>query len=286
MKETIGLLHPGEMGSALGRGLLGAGHRVVTSVTGRGARTVARASQFENLATLAAVVAQAEVIVSVVDPLGALALAEDVAKVAQGRRLVYVDANALSHGDMLRVAAVLEGAGVQCVDGCIFGSSTRFVDCKMFFAGAGAGDMAELFRPVVASQVLGAEVGVASRFKVTYSTLVKGLAALFFEVGASAETQRLLEPLLAAFDELPSVGELLRVIVPTYINHAPRRARELAAAADEFQALGIEPRMAGAASSTIERIAGADLSALDAGSRTLEDTIKALVQAGVLKTLA
>lgn len=83
--KTTGLLHGSEMGSALGRGLLAAGHRVVTCVTERGSRTRSRAYLFDNLASIAAVVANADVMICVVDPLGALALAEDVARMAAGR---------------------------------------------------------------------------------------------------------------------------------------------------------------------------------------------------------
>lgn len=103
----------------------------------------------------------------------------------------------------------------------------------------------------------------------------------------AAEMKSLLEPLLAAFDQLLSVGELVCITVPTNVGHAHRRARELAAAVEVLRALGIEPRTAEAASETIERIAGADLSALEASaSRTLERTICALVHARALMTPA
>jgi 3-hydroxyisobutyrate dehydrogenase-like beta-hydroxyacid dehydrogenase len=44
---TIGLLHPGEMGAAVGRCLAGAGHRVLWVPEGRGPASAARAEAAE-----------------------------------------------------------------------------------------------------------------------------------------------------------------------------------------------------------------------------------------------
>lgn len=55
MKKTIALLHPGEMGAAIGAGLIERGHRVVWASAGRGASTRTRAQNagLEDVATLA-----------------------------------------------------------------------------------------------------------------------------------------------------------------------------------------------------------------------------------------
>ena len=44
-ETTIGLLHPGEMGAAVGKCLAGAGHRVLWAPEGRGAATKERAEE-------------------------------------------------------------------------------------------------------------------------------------------------------------------------------------------------------------------------------------------------
>lgn len=53
--KTIALLHPGEMGAAIGAGLVARGHRVVWAPAGRGAATRKRAenSGLEDVETLA-----------------------------------------------------------------------------------------------------------------------------------------------------------------------------------------------------------------------------------------
>ena len=44
MNKVIGLLHPGEMGAAVGRCLAGRGHEVLWAAEGRGPDTAARAA--------------------------------------------------------------------------------------------------------------------------------------------------------------------------------------------------------------------------------------------------
>ncbi|MBO0877960.1 MAG: NAD(P)-binding domain-containing protein, partial [Pseudonocardia sp.] len=72
--KRIGLLSPGEMGSAIGARLVDAGHRVVWASAGRGAATAARAKQarLEDTGTVAALVAGSDVVLSVVPPQFAL----------------------------------------------------------------------------------------------------------------------------------------------------------------------------------------------------------------------
>lgn len=53
--QSIALLHPGEMGAAIGAGLVARGHRVLWVSAGRGAATRKRAAHcgLEDVATLA-----------------------------------------------------------------------------------------------------------------------------------------------------------------------------------------------------------------------------------------
>jgi predicted dinucleotide-binding enzyme len=87
--KTVALLHPGEMGAAVGACLKAAGHRVVWSSERRSAATRARASAFEDRGTLEAALAGADVVFSVCPPHGAAALARAVA--AAGYRGVFVE---------------------------------------------------------------------------------------------------------------------------------------------------------------------------------------------------
>ena len=94
--STVGLLHPGEMGSAVGATLVAGGARVLWSPEGRGPATRTRAAELglEASGSLARVTAAAGVIVSVTPPHAALAQAREVA--ALGFHGIYVDANAVA----------------------------------------------------------------------------------------------------------------------------------------------------------------------------------------------
>src|SRR3979490_3636691 len=92
--KTAALLHPGEMGAAIGAGVGGRGLRVVWASAGRSAatRTRARAAGLEDLGPLERALDVADIVLSVCPPHGALALAREVA--GHGFRGGYIDANA------------------------------------------------------------------------------------------------------------------------------------------------------------------------------------------------
>src|SRR6266536_3275034 len=122
---TVGLLHPGEMGATVGATVVGGGARVLWASEGRSRATRARALEIglEDAGTLASVVRATRVILSVVPPPGALALARAVA--ALGFRGLYVDANAVAPDTAREIGRVVEAAGARFVDGGIIGPATR-----------------------------------------------------------------------------------------------------------------------------------------------------------------
>ena len=103
---TIGLLHPGEMGAAIGRCLVERGHTVLWVPQGRGPATARRAAAagLTDAGTLAALLERAEVVMSVCPPHAALAVAESAAGFG-GR---YVDANAIAPQTTRAVADVVQ----------------------------------------------------------------------------------------------------------------------------------------------------------------------------------
>jgi 3-hydroxyisobutyrate dehydrogenase-like beta-hydroxyacid dehydrogenase len=190
-KPTICVLHPGEMGSAVGRAARTAGARVLWSSTGRGEATRRRAAEagLEDAGTLAAALGAAEIALSVCPPHAALDVARSVA--AQGFRGLFVDANAVAPEKARRLAAIVEGAGARFVDGGIVGpppsagSSTR-----LYLSGEGARRVAELFEGTpLGTIVLDAPVGAASAVKMCYAAWTKGSATLLLAVRTLAETE-------------------------------------------------------------------------------------------------
>src|SRR5436190_430167 len=109
-RTTVGLLHPGDMGSAVGATLLAGGARVLWASEGRSAATRARAREvgLEDADTLEAVARASRVILSVVPPHGAAELARAVA--ALGFRGLYVDANAVAPSTALAIAESVDAA--------------------------------------------------------------------------------------------------------------------------------------------------------------------------------
>src|ERR1035437_7417436 len=149
---TIGLLHPGEMGAAVGQCLAEGGHEVLWVPEGRGPVSAARAAAAGmDGVDLAGLVASAEVILSVCPPHAALAVARQVAGAGFGG--LYVDANAISPATAREGAGVVAGGGgAGYVDGGIIGTppvAPGFI--RLYLSGPRAGELLKLFdgSPVV-----------------------------------------------------------------------------------------------------------------------------------------
>src|SRR5690349_3721078 len=107
---VVGLLHPGEMGSVVGACVDG---EVIWASEGRSEETRARAAAFRDAGTIASLVAESEVILSICPPHAAI----DVARACRGFAGIYVDANAISPRRAQEVAALQP----RFVDGGIVG---------------------------------------------------------------------------------------------------------------------------------------------------------------------
>ena len=200
-ETTIGVLHPGEMGAAIGAVLRGAGHDVVWASSGRSSATARRAEAagFDDAGTVAEVVRRSGVIVSVCPPHAAL----DVAREVAGFGGVYVDANAVSAPTSRAVGGAIAEAGGTYVDGGIIGSPpTAAGTTRLYLSGADAPAVAELFDgTIVDARVLSGRIGDASTMKMVFAAWTKGAAALLLDVRALARETGLEEALLADWNE-------------------------------------------------------------------------------------
>ncbi len=196
---TVGLLHPGEMGATVGTTVVGGGARVLWASEGRSNATRSRALEIglEDAGTLASVVRASRVILSVVPPHGALALARAVA--ALGFRGLYVDANAVAPDTAREIGRVVEAAGARFVDGGIIGPATRTRGTtRIYLAGPPAREIALLFGagPIDAI-VLDAPNGAASALKMAFAGWNKGSQALLAAIRAFALAEGVDAALLA-----------------------------------------------------------------------------------------
>ena len=197
--RTVGLLHPGEMGSAVGATLVAGGARVLWASEGRSAATRARAAELglEDAGTIGSVARTSEVIVSVAPPHGALEVARAVA--ALGFHGVYVDANAVAPGTGREIGAVVEKAGARFVDGGIIGPANRKPGAaRIYLSGQGAAAVASLFAAgPIDAVVLDAPAGAASALKMAYAGWTKGSQALLAAMRAFAIAEGVEAALLA-----------------------------------------------------------------------------------------
>jgi 3-hydroxyisobutyrate dehydrogenase-like beta-hydroxyacid dehydrogenase len=118
---TIALLHPGEMGAAVGACLVSRGVRVVWASENRSAATSQRAEAagFEDLGSLPCALAASDAVLSICVPSGAFELAQQVA--AHAFKGIYIDANAISPAHSREIGQLVESAGASFVDGGIIG---------------------------------------------------------------------------------------------------------------------------------------------------------------------
>jgi len=197
VNKVIGLLHPGEMGAAVGRCLTGRGHEVLWVSQGRGPATAARAAAagLSDAGTVAALAARAEVIISVCPPHAAL----DVAWAVHGFGGLYVDANAVSPGTAREVARLICESGGRYVDGGIIGlPSDQPGATRLYLSGADAEQVAALFAGTpLDARVISGSATAASAVKMAYAGWTKGTAALLLSVRALAREQGVEDALLA-----------------------------------------------------------------------------------------
>jgi 3-hydroxyisobutyrate dehydrogenase-like beta-hydroxyacid dehydrogenase len=186
--QTIGILHPGDMGATVGAAARAGGSRVLWASEGRSAQTRARAAAagLDDAGTLASLCAGSDVILSVCPPHSALDLARVVA--AQNFSGVYVDGNAVSPATAREIGGVVERAGAIFVDGGIIGPPARTRGTtRLYLSGAQAGRIVRLFEqgPLEAIALEGGP-GAASALKMAYAAYTKGTAALLVSIRALA----------------------------------------------------------------------------------------------------
>jgi 3-hydroxyisobutyrate dehydrogenase-like beta-hydroxyacid dehydrogenase len=196
---TIGLLHPGEMGASVGAAARACGGRVLWASDGRSTDTWARAATAElnDAASVAALAAARDVVLSVCPPHGAVDIAREVA--AAGFRGLYVDGNAIAPKTARKVAAIVQAAGATYVDGGIIGPPPdKPGTTRLYLSGPAADRIAALFVPgPLEAVVLKGDLTAASAIKMAYAAWTKGSQALIMNVRALAAAEGVDEALLA-----------------------------------------------------------------------------------------
>lgn len=246
---TVGILSPGEMGSGVGTVLHNHGVRVVTCLAGRGEGSRQRAERagFEDLADLEALVQQADMLLSIVPPGVAGAMADQVAAAitATHADLLYADCNAIAPSTARAIGQTILDAGARFADAGIIGGPPTGPGNRIFASGPGASELTHLSGFGLDVRLMDGEIGQASGLKMCYAALTKGLQALGAELLVAA---RLLgvEATLHAEQDIGEVAQV-RKFVERSLPSMPRKAYRWIAEMEEisrtFADLGLPERL-------------------------------------------
>jgi 3-hydroxyisobutyrate dehydrogenase-like beta-hydroxyacid dehydrogenase len=247
--KTIGLLSPGDMGHVVGKVLQSHGLRVLTCLKGRSERThmLAREAQIDAVPTYEDLVAETEMVLSILVPEAALNTAHLVAAALRNARqtTTFVDCNAVSPGTVKATAEVIIAVGSRFVDAGIIGPPPRQPGTTRFYAsGPEVERFAELTNFGLDIRPLGRDIGLASGIKMCYASLTKGMTAIAVESLVTAHTMGLYEPLVAELRL--SQGDRYRTIerqLPVMPTKAGRWISEMEEIAKTFGDMGLTPKI-------------------------------------------
>lgn len=182
MKPTVAVIAPGMMGSAVAKRLTENGIEVRTSLAGRSPATLARARDAGMVDASDAGIAECDIILSILPPGDAVALAERLAPALRdaNHKPIYVDCNALDPRTVRRVADVVLATGASFVDGGIIGPPPEpdSRSTRIYLSGEGAEKVAVLAGFGLNMPIQPGPIGAASAMKMSYAGITKGFTAL------------------------------------------------------------------------------------------------------------
>ena len=256
---TIGILHPGEMGSAVGAAARAGGTRVLWASDGRSpaTRTRAEADGLEDVGTLTRLARESEIILSVCPPANAPDVAREVA--ATSYRGTFVDGNAIAPATTRAVGEIVTAGGARFVDGGIIGPPPRKAgQARLYLSGPGSADVAAPFKgTTLEAIVLAGPVGAASAIKMAYGGWNKGSQALLLAIRALAAHEGVDEALVAEWARSqPDVTARSERAVSANIKKAWRFVGEMEENAAAFEAAGLPMGFHEAAGEIFRRLAG------------------------------
>ena len=253
MKTTIravGILSPGDMGSGVGTVLHQHGVRVLTSLAGRGEGSRSRAAEagMQDVGDLEALVREADVILSIVPPSVAGAVADQVAAAMRATRasVLYADCNAIAPRTAQGVYETVSAAGARFVDAGIIGPPPTRPGSRIFASGPGAREFQGLSERGLDIRVLEGEVGKASALKMCYAATTKGVQALGAEILTAARLLGIEDELYAEqqqTDDLAIVRRFIERMLPSMPPKAYRWIGEMEEISRTFEDVGLPGRL-------------------------------------------
>lgn len=254
------------MGAAIARVLGSPSVRVVATLAGRSARTNRLAVGLDLLPTLDDVVRLSDIVLSVVPPGAAPAVADAIASSAQrcAVRPIVADLNATAPETMAVIATRLGAAGLEVVDGSISGGPPRpdAGPTIVYLSGLAAPKIASLAAPGLDLRVVGDTIGIASAIKMSTASFYKGQAALFAQALRAAHANGVLGPVL---DDLqrnaPELVDEAPLVLQSIAAKSGRYVPEMLEIAASQGAVGLSPALFNALAEVYERLSQSELAA-------------------------
>jgi 3-hydroxyisobutyrate dehydrogenase-like beta-hydroxyacid dehydrogenase len=190
--RNVGVVSPGDMGSAIAKRIKESGKNVYTALDGRSERTKAlgREAGLSDIGSMDKLVSTCELVVSVINPGEAMNVAKDVAAAMKktGRKIAFADLNAVSPQTTRDLDETIREAGGMYIDGGIIGPPPRGEKDKprIYVSGPDAYLFEQISHPNLQVRVMSERVGDASGVKMCYAAMTKGTTALAVELLVAA----------------------------------------------------------------------------------------------------
>ena len=248
--KSVGIMSPGDMGSAIGKILSDSGLDVITCLDGRSELTRLRAQEagMRNIQSVDQLVNEADIILSVLVPAKALALAELIAGSVRrtGCHPAYADLNAIAPQTVMRINTVMTNAGVTFIDGSIIGPPPKAGESntRIYCSGPDTATLESLSQWGLDVRPVGPSIGQASGLKMVYAASATGITALWTELLVAAKALGLEERLMAEFKiRGTNIAEVFSRRIPSMPRRARRWIGEMEEIAATFESVGLTPRM-------------------------------------------
>jgi 3-hydroxyisobutyrate dehydrogenase-like beta-hydroxyacid dehydrogenase len=235
------------MGSGVGRRLHDNGAEVYGVLAGRSALTRTRAAEcgFVDAGTMDDLVRKTDIILSILVPSEAGAIAHEVAEAMKrtGAHPVFAECNAIAPVTVEAIAAEINAAGGVIVDAGIIGGppndrSPTYFHCS----GPNTAPFEKLAGYGLIVKVAGPRIGQASGVKMMYAASTKGTTALWTELLTGARALGLEDALYEMLGE-GSVFVAQKRGIPMMPHRARRWVGEMEEIALTFQTLGLTPKI-------------------------------------------
>lgn len=273
-KPVVAIIAQGTMGAGVAKRLHEHGVTVLTSLEGRSEASAARAEAAGMQDASWADIAAADIILSIVPPGEAMALAQRLAPLlgTANKKPVYVDCNAISPDTVKEISQVIDKTGCVFIDAGIIGGPPHagYKGPVFYYSGVRSRALDQLNDEGLICRPLDAPVGAASALKMSYGGITKGLTAVGSAMILAAERAGVGEALKAELaDSQPNLLAYFTRSVPDMFPKAYRWVAEMDEIA-HFHGEGPSQEMYEAIAALYERLA-ADM----AGEKKQVDALSA-----------